>query len=249
MRPAQLAEIYDVYERGSFDRARELVEAYLEYRCEDGRAWELKGLIHLAQGEDSQSVAALERASLLVPLSSAGQVCLGHGYGRIGRRSLSRDLLVDLIDNETLEIELLLQVGTALDAIGHPALAMRACRRATQRDPDVAQAYYDMGYYAARCGYPLSVTESLARRAIFLDPDRVSYRVGLASLLVRNGRRREAHELMRHFSNDQIAAIDCRPCLERIVELFESVHDYRRVILCQQRLLELEIGGEESRDV
>lgn len=236
-----LEDAQKAYESGDVENAWSLTKKHLRWRNADGRGWELLGLIHHTRGRFALAVSALERASLLVPLRPAARVCLAYAYAKVGRRELSRDLLVALIVDESLSIALLLQVATALDAIDHPAWALRACRVASERDPHHPQAYFDMGYYATRCGHPPHLAESLARKAVSLAPDNACYRVGLASLLMKQGRAREAHAVVQHLSDDQIERIDCRCCLERIVNLFESAADFRRAVLCRQRLMTLEI--------
>ena len=237
--------IRDLYETGDLPAALALMKRYLVRRPDDGRAWELAGLIQFAAGEYSQSVAAIERACIHIPLRPAARVCLGHGYGKIGRRNLSRDLLAGLIRDDALSVPLLLQVASGLDAIDHPTVALQACRRAAERDPQNPQPYYDMGYYAARCGYEPRYTESLARRAISLDPENVCFRVGLAAHLFKLERVQDAYDVVRELSNEQIEAITCSCCLNRIVSVYEAAGDYRRVVLCRQQLLQIEIQGHD----
>ncbi len=238
--------IHRAYRQGDVTLALSLIKNHLRSHREDGKGWELLGLIQHTRGRHHKAVSALEHASLLVPLYPATRVCLAMGYSKVGRTELSKDLLTDLITNETLSIPLLLQVAMALDALDQPASAVRACREASRRDPHHAQPYYDLGYYAARCGRPAHVTESLARKAISLDPDNVQYRVGLASLLMKQDRGADAYEVVRGFTSEQVRQIRCRCCLERIIDLFESVTDGRRVVLCRQHLSSLELRDEAS---
>lgn len=237
--------IRDAYEAGELETALALTRRHLARHPDDGRVWELAGLIHYAAGEFSKSVSAIERASLHIPLRPAARVCLGHGYGKLGKNQLARDLLVQLIRDDSVSVPLLLQVAAGLDAVDHPTEALQACRRAAERDPQHGQAYYDMGYYAARCGYESRYTESLARKAIALDPDNVCYRVGLAAHLFRQERTPEAYDVVQSLSNEQIEAISCSCCLKKIVSVYEAAGDYRRVILCRQQLLQIEIQGLE----
>jgi tetratricopeptide (TPR) repeat protein len=234
------------YETGDSDRAMELMRSRLRKVRDDGRAWEMLGLLQYERVRFRTAVSSLERASLLVPLRPAGRVCLAHAYGRIGRRQLSKDLLVALIKDHSLSSELLLQVASGLESIDQPYYAMQACREVSQRDPECAQAFYDMGYYAARCGQSSQVVEYLARKAISLDPGRVNYRVGLASLLLKQERRDDAIQLVCSFSNEQIADIACANCLRRVASLYEASGDYRRAILCHQRLLQLELTNPDA---
>jgi tetratricopeptide (TPR) repeat protein len=230
-----LSDISAAFHLGHMDLVIRLARKSVARDGDHGRAWELLGLAEHKRGNWTRAVDCLERASLLVPLCSLASVCLARGYARLGRRDLSHDLLVELLSNDTLTLEALLAVAVGLDAVDQPGLAMDACRRAATLDPDAANPYYDMGYYAARCGYPASVSESLARRAISLDPACVRYRVGLASFLMRQSRRQDALELVKHFSAEEITTIACRSCVRRLGELYERFGDYQRMLNCQQR--------------
>ena len=234
------------YEQGDLRTAMKLVCECLAVDRDDGRALEMRGLVHYSGGNFQESVASLERASLMVPLRPSGRVCLGHAYAKIGRTSLSRDLLRELIHDTSLSILLLLHVASGLNAVDRPDLAMEACRNAMKRDDTVAQAHYDLGFYAGRCGYPDEVIESLARKAVDLAPDVVRYRVGLAGLLWRQDRTDEAYEFVRNLVNDDLVSICCSCCLKRIIDMYERAHDYRRVVVCRQRLLQLEASQTES---
>jgi tetratricopeptide (TPR) repeat protein len=228
--------VWNAYAAGKLDRAYELAEAALLANEHDGRLWQLRGLIHRDRREGEACIDALERASLLVPLDGIARVALAEAYGHLGRRELARDLYVALFDDESLSIELLMQIAVGLDAIEQPRLAMQACRIAADRDPERSQPYYDMGYYAARSGYPVHVVESLARRAISLEPTRVNYRIGLASLLAKHDRIDEAHAVVRSITPEQIDEISCRCCLERMAALYEQVGDAARAQDCCARL-------------
>ncbi|MEW4486516.1 hypothetical protein AB1L42_00460 [Thalassoglobus sp. JC818] len=229
------------YEAGEFENSLLLIKEFLRRKKEDGRGWELLGLIQYSRGRIAVSVSAIERATLYVPLRSVTRVCLALGYARVGQEELGRDLLVDLVNEPVLTTELLLQVAAGLDSLGEPGFALQAARTATEKDPDHAQAFYDLGYYVGRCGYPSSVIEALARHAISLEPERACYRIGLAKLLVGQQREDAAYELVRDLSIEQIKQVNCHKCLQRIVELYQSVGDYRRVILCREKLLQLEL--------
>ena len=234
------------YEAGDLQSAMAIVQECFADDRNDGRAWELCGLIHFSSGNFQRSVSALECAQCLVPLLPAARVCLGHAYGKIGKTVLSRDVLHDLIDDDSVSIPLLLQVAIGLDAVGAPEYAIQACEMVIERDDRVAQAHYDYGYYAGRCGYHDSYVENSARTAIELDPKNVQYRVGLAGLLWRQDRLDEAYEVVHELPGDLLLEIECTCCLRRMSDLYKRAGDYRRLVLCQERLLRLDMIGNQT---
>ncbi|QDU95477.1 tetratricopeptide repeat protein [Lignipirellula cremea] len=226
----------NAWHAGDLDRALHISYTALSKDEDNGRLWELRGLIHRDRGEPHQCADAIERASLLTPLQPLARVCLAEAYGQLNRRELARDLYRELFHASDMTVALLLQTAVGLDAIDQPALAMRACQNAIELDPLASQPYYDMGYYAARCGRPPQVVESLARKAISLDPDRVSYRVGLAALMLKHERFEEAYEVVSHISQEQIRSVRCRCCLVRLVSLFEQSGDATRAEQSRQQV-------------
>jgi tetratricopeptide (TPR) repeat protein len=250
MSKSNLRQIHEsarqAYETGHLQAALELVQRCLDKDPDDGRAWELCGLIMYSGGDYDESVSALERAQCLIPLRPAGRVCLGHGYGKTGRINLSRDVLFYLIDNEDIPLPLLLQVAIGLNTSGHPELAMQACNRVIQQDQTFSQAYYDLGFYASRCGYPDEMVSELAERAIKLSPSNVQYRIGLAGLRTKHGKFNEAYALVAELPKEALEAVNCVCCLRRVIDLYRRVGDYRRVVICQQCLLSLDSSGAGS---
>jgi len=245
-RNQRLQRILEQYRDGRLDEAIHLAQQALQESPDEGRLWELRGLIHRDRSETAAAVDALERASLLVPLQTFSRIALAEGYGKLGRRELARDLYLECLKPPEPEVESLLHIGAGLEACGFPGLAMKACRLAQRSDPQHPQPYYDMGYYAARCGYPMHVVESLARRAISFDPENVHYRVGLASLLLRQDRLDDALNVIGAMTDRQIHAIRCRCCLERITELFEQTGDRSRAEQCRRHAQRLADDGIPS---
>lgn len=228
--------IRHAYASGDLEQADRLARTHLRQHDDDGRTWEWAGLIHFALGRFPEAVSALERASLCVPLTGEGRIALADGYGFLGKRDLACELLSLLISDEFLTAALLLQVARSLNHLEEPVLAMHACRSATRRDPELAQAYYDMGFYGSRCGVQPHHIEALARKAVSLAPDHTRYRIGLASHLVLQGRTQEAYCAIRNLSDYQIDSVTCECCLVRIAAIYERMGDTHRLERCRLNL-------------
>jgi tetratricopeptide (TPR) repeat protein len=224
------------YCRGNLADAAIAVGQQLRHDEGDGRAWELLGLIRRDAGKTIGAVDAFERAALLVPLQTLSRLCLAESYGMLRRTDLARDLYMLQAEQAAADGELLLRIASGLDGIDHPQLAMDLCRRAATLDPQSGQVAYDMCYYAMRCGCSASTAESLAWRAVELEPDNVDFRIGLASLLVRLDECQRACRVLGRLARENFAAVDCRCCLERIAELYRQAGDSHRHRLCLQRL-------------
>ncbi|MEM8669104.1 MAG: tetratricopeptide repeat protein [Planctomycetota bacterium] len=207
---------------------------------EDPHACRILGMSLFELGQVDEALDALEAASLEYPLGWDGQIALAICYGAIGKRSLSRDLLMRCGTSGELDRDQMLRVATGLEAIDEPTLAMEACRQAGVLDPDSARVHYRMSYYSSLCRYPVSVTEALIKHAINLEPDNIHYRVGLVSLLIRLDRDEEAIEAIESFIPSHLDEISCKCCLKRIANLFFDAGDLDRARQAAQRRSELE---------
>lgn len=246
IRQSNCSPAWTAYTSGHLPEALAHADAAIRADEYDGRAWEVRGLALRDLKKPLNAADAIERASLLVPICAETRIALAQCYGTLRRRTLARDLYIELVESNDLSVALLLDVAAGLEAVDEPKLAMEVCRRAGWRDPEAAQVHYDMGFYAARCGYPPHVVEALIWHAINLEPGNVKYRLGLASLLTRLHRMADAHRVVKFLSSQQIGEINCKCCLQRIGELFEQAGDAERGALCQRRLEKLNASAEAS---
>ncbi|MEM7475468.1 MAG: hypothetical protein AAF483_10790 [Planctomycetota bacterium] len=236
-----LAKLQDLpgwpeYCRGELNSAVEKISSALYSDEENGFGWELMGLIFRDLGKPKSAINAFERASLLVPMHPLASLCLAECYGAVGKTELARDLYLSYADCLDGQVEHLLLVAAGLEGIDEPHLAMEICRRASGIDPDCGQIAYDMCFYASRCGAQPALIESLAWRAVELEPDNVHFRVGLASLMIRLERLEKAFWVVGSLNSEQISSINCYCCIERLVALYDSYGDNERAELCRMRL-------------
>lgn len=228
------------YRRGRLADAHAICRDRIARDPDDGRAWELLGLVFHDSGQFVEAADALERASLLVPVRPEARIGLATCYGKLRRRRLATELFLELMLRGELSPPLMLQVAAGLDQVDEPRLSMEACRRVADADPGYAQVHYDMGYYAARSGYPRHITEALVCRAIDLEPGKMAFRVGLATLLIRWDRAAEAYEMIRGWTDEQWAEITCGCCLRRLAELCRAFGAADRARRC------LALAGDEA---
>jgi len=207
---------------------------------DDVEALTILGMSHLHLSEFACGVETLEHLSLLRPLDDACRIELAIAYGCCGKKQLSRDLLMMLATSGRMDASQLLRIATGLESIEEPYLAMEACRQAGKHAPESPDVHYQMGYYAQICGHPSSVSEALIRHAIGLDPHNLHFRIGLASLLIRLGRKSEAIRVIDHFVPDRLAEVTCVCCLHRIANLFFDCDDLERAKMCAARAASLQ---------
>lgn len=239
VRQSNCSPAWAAYKSGELAEALRRADAAILADEDDGRAWEVRGLVLRELHKPLGAADAIERASLLVPICPAARIALAQSYGTLRRTALARELYMELVASAELSVALLLEIAAGLEAVDASPLALEVCRRAGCLDPEAAQVYYDMGLYATRCGYELRVVEALIRRAIELEPRSLQYRLGLVSLLAQMDRIADACRAAQLLSSQQIAEINCKCCLDRISELFDRVGDAERRAVCRRRRQEL----------
>ena len=208
------------YETGDYANAMHIVESALTRDPDNPSALALRGQILMKQEKIVSAVDAFERAGLIHPLSVEASIALAIGYGKLGRNSLSRDLLLSITESQRLNADFSIDVAEGLVVAGFPEEAFQVCKRASRRSPLSAELPYHAGYYAALSGATAQVIESCLRHAIQLCPDNFHYRVGLSSFLSNTGRNRDAITELNTIVPTRLAEITCHCCLKRMANLF-----------------------------
>ncbi|QDT04955.1 hypothetical protein K227x_33530 [Rubripirellula lacrimiformis] len=210
---------WDLYFRGELAAAADLLGTIVDPT--HGDRLQLLGLVLHDLGQPYEAADAIEQASLIRPVRDEVRIALASCYAQLRRIDLARELYLQLALPRKLPAPLMLQVAAGLEAIDSPQLAMQVCQWITEQDESVAQAYYDMGFYSARSGHPLYLTEALTHRALQLDPANVHYRIGLVSLLVQLDRDNEAYQAFAKLAPSDIAKVTCVSCLGRIADMLD----------------------------
>jgi len=231
--PPSLSKAWQHYQRG------ELEEAVGQLRSTDGASsvdeLQLLGLALHDLGRPLEAADAIEKASLICPVRDELRIALASCYAQLRRLDLARELYLQLALSQRLSPELMLQVAAGLEAIDAPQLAMQVCEWVTEKNSSFAQAYYDMGFYAARSKQPLYMTEALTHRALQLDPANVHYRIGLVSLLIQLERDDEAMVALEPLSPSDWERVTCASCLTRIAEMLARHGRYRLSKTCSKQ--------------
>lgn len=235
-----------LYKRGFYDEALDTLECSLATSANNGRLWELRGLVLRAMGNIPLACDSLEHASLLAPLSAGGQVTLADCLARTGHDTVAICIAEHVLSLANIEWSLLLYLAQVCDRCHRADLSIELCREVNWRAPRCHQAYYDLGYYLGRAKKPLKDVENAARQAIALAPQVANYRVGLASLLWQQGNWEAAHDEANRLTDSELSRLTCECCLRRLVKIFWSAGDYEKSQICVERLAELEGGSHQA---
>jgi tetratricopeptide (TPR) repeat protein len=231
------------YASGQLHETHRLLQQHLAQEPDCGQGWEMLGLVCHAWRHWGPSLAALEEASVRVPMSPAAECAMADCYLAVGRHKWAESFYCQLLRRKHVPVQVLLSAATGLDLLSQPQMAAVACRRAIRLQPEAAQSYFALSYYLGRCGAPFEQRVALARQAIDLEPDNLTFRVGLAGFLHYHEHTAEGVQLLAEFSHEQIVQMHCRGCLGRLIDLFEAIDDNERVNWCRQQRDQLQLNG------
>ena len=232
--------IDDTYERAvslfndnRLDDAVDLVTAELDQRPDDGRLWELLGTLAYAKEDFELALTAIERASLLIPLSPRAQLVLAKCYDRGGFRESAAAIYCHLATLPDLAVDLLATLAAGLGRCGECELALQVCRRAAESFPDRADPHLGIVHYMRRLRRPVKQILPSMFRAHHLEPDNVEYRVRLAWMLHESGCSAAGAYLLEGVDCEEFSCIRCLTLMQTI---FDSVGDDANANACRQRL-------------
>lgn len=238
-----LGRCVELLGEGRIVEAEQRTREAVELSPEDGRLWQLRGLVLLRSQELQGACDALETASLFVPLDWSARCALGDCYRRLGKSALAIDVYRHLASQPSCPTTLLPAVAAGLGSLGAFEDALEVCRTIVTRDPSAHGGYFGVAYYLRRLGEPVESVLPLLKQAHQLAPRVDLYRVTLGTALDQLGFREEAYELLRELDP---ASIRCRSCLRRMMEIFRCVGDESRSRECQSRVRNLEEPGPDA---
>lgn len=233
---AALERAWSSFWLGKIREAGQHVEKRMSLQPECGSGWMLRGLIRHARKQWRSTVLALEEASVRIPLTPLAVCALADAYREVGNNSWAKESYREVLRQDHTPAPLLRRVASGLDALDDPQLAVMACRRALALEPDSAPIYFELSYYLGRCGASTATIASVARRAVHLEPDNWKFRIGLAIFLQFRNRLTETAEILAPVELNQIRAMNCACCLERLLKLFEAINDQTRAGWCRTQL-------------
>jgi len=246
-----LEKIRSLANSGDLTSAREAAELLLDRAAGDGGVLQKTAVLLHEIGEVDRARSLLESAQLMVPLTAEAELTLAETYVTEGQESLALTLLSNVGIRPDSTCELRLRAARLLDQTGHVRSAWCVARKAVNETPDEAQAWFDLSIYMRGLRFPFHQFEAAARRAIFLAPDDVNFRVSLACVLARCGRDDDAHQLVRSFGPQELQQVCCAACLENLKEVFEAAGDWRGSCLASEQLLahSLKDSGDDCDEI
>ena len=243
--PDLLHQCLELLHDGRVIQADGLAREGLKHAPDDGALWQLLGLMRRERGDFEGAMAALETASVLIPLNSAARCALADCYARACKGNLARDLYRLLAADADCPTALLPAVASGLGSVGDDATALEVCRELSRREPERHEALVGMAFYMRRLGHPATSIIPVVSRAHDLAPRFAPYRVLLGTLMAHVGRHSEATDLLREV---QPESIHCPCCLRRMMAIFRLAGDHALCDACRRQADHVGRTADDARD-
>jgi len=214
-----------LYERGFVRASLNTLSRGVDQHPDSPRLWEMQGILLHAEQDFAGAEFALETASLLGPLSMAGEFALAACYLSTGHLSAAGAIYEHLHQQRHVPTARQSELAAGLARCGQLHLALAVCRQAAERDPASDEAIYGMAHYMSRLAYPAEQIMALLHKAVDLAPHEAHYRLSLVGWLARAGCYRQAHQHLQAIPHEWLSAISCGCCLERLLKVSRAVGD------------------------
>lgn len=243
-----LQKAIGLFRQGLHYQSLDWISQLLESQPEEGKAWELKGLIEDALHWHHLSIHSLETATTLIPISASGQYVLAKNYMEIGKHSLAKSVFSILLKRNDLPEQLFPALSSYLGQypdLTH--LALEVCRKAAQRDPESGETWFGMAYFMGKLGYPREHIAGVLRKAVMIDPEHRHYRIALATLLEQTGKVQDAYLVVKEIKLSALTEIHCSKCLQKLVTIFSLANDRTRHNICLKKLNQLQLTETQKQ--
>lgn len=201
-----------------FAEAASLASAGLAQQPDEGLLWQLRGTALWMQREYADACTDLETATCLTPLMPLARCALADCYLRQGRREPAVTIYEYLVEWRGTPIAFLPSVARALGSLEEYELALEACGRILDAEPDNHAAHFGMAFYLHRSGAPLVEVKRSLRTAYELRPHAMTYRLNLALVLAALDENSEAASILQGM---EAATLRCH-CQLRILASLQS---------------------------
>lgn len=220
-----------LYERGFVRAALGTLARGVDQFPDAARLWEMQGILLHREQDFAGAEFALEAATMLAPLSVAGEYALAACYLKSCHFSAAGAIYEHLLNRRHVPTARLSELAAGLARCGMLHQALTACRQAAELEPDSEEAIYGMAHYMSRLAYPAEQIIPLLQKAVDLAPHESLYRLALIGWLARTGCFRQAYRHLKAIPPERLQAIECACCLNRLIQIGREAEDLELVSL------------------
>ncbi len=191
-----LKEFDSLMARDDRSEAIEFANAKVEANPESVFYREHLGIALWVQGRASEASRAFEHARGFGSLSDIAELILIHCRVQNQQRKEAGKLLTEFLRTRLVTREHLEQLASKFGKLGEYSLALKVCFHLVSKYPNSADAWYGIGFYQEKLGFPPDVVATPLGRAVLLSRC-ICAKIHLAKVVALCGRWQEAYKLVR----------------------------------------------------
>lgn len=194
--PQETHALVGLFNAGQYSKAESVAREMTVRFPLDGLGWNVLGAVFRQKGNNTEALAAMQKAAALSPLDVYAHSNLGimlSDMGRMEEAEISLRLALKLKPDFA---EAHCNLGTVFQEMGRMDEAEASHRRAIQIQPDFAEAHYNLGN-ALKAAGRLNEAAASFRRTLEIKPDHARARSNLGITLNDLGRQNEAEANLR----------------------------------------------------
>lgn len=219
---------------GRYRSARAVLRVALRIRPDEGELWLLKAIAHHAEGQFFEALHDAETALSLIPFQSSGWLVLADCYAHTAKKELALGVYQHLLANGPHPTDFYAGLYAGFRRCGRNDLALCACKKAFEVDPNNHEAMFGMAHCMAQLGHESEAIARVLETAVQLAPDKPVYRVSLAVQLVRIEQAEDAYEQLAAISHADLERVACCCTARLLCALCLRADDQQRAkVLCK----------------
>lgn len=217
-----------LFQSGFIRPALDIITVELNLHFDQGELWLLRATILHSQGQWMSALAAVETASMFIPLDPGGQLVLADCYSHTGKQELALLAYEHLLQIDSLPVDYYAGLYAGFKRAGKLKLALTASRKAIDLSPENDEAYFGMAHCMSILAYPPRQITGVLRKAVELAPDKPHYRISLVIQLALTKRHSEAYGILTHAADDVFTSITCECVVRKLLDLCAWAGDETR---------------------
>jgi tetratricopeptide (TPR) repeat protein len=226
--PAQhdIANLLGLFKQQRYAEAQACADALIQRFPRHGFTWKALGAIHKKLGHPDEAIAALTKATTLMPDDADTHYNLGNSFSEREEFAQAQSCYLQALAIQPGYVAAHYNLGKAYQALENLEAAEASYRTALSLQPGLVEAFSGLGAVLHALDR-LEEGESFLRRAVEINPNDPQHYTNLANVLVALGKADEAESRYR-----QALTIDPRS--------WQALHNLAGLFLEQKRLTEAE---------
>jgi tetratricopeptide (TPR) repeat protein len=223
---AEIANLLALFTQQRYLEAHACADALLQRFPQHGFTWKALGAIHKKLGNLEAAIAALTKATALMPQDADVHYNLANSYSEQRQLTLAESCYLQALALQPKHVPAHYNLGKVYQALENADAALACYRTAISLQPGLIEAHSSLGSLLHSMGN-IEEAEACLRQAAAMNPTDPQHQINLANLLATRGKPEEAETVYRQ-------ALRANPYP------WQAHHHLADLLLSQKRLPEAE---------